>query len=198
MSRPNNKGFTLSELVVVMLMSSILIITLFVFTSSTINSFLKIQAQGLASSRLSDSSFRVSRVIRGSNYIEVANQYQITAYAYFSPQDAYTSKVSYYLNGAEDKLLADVTPMTADYPIGTLIAAQKKTVVIVDNFYKLPGFPAFKYYTSNFTELSSPVSDLQAIKNININLYTKVYQSSATDYTSSSVSVNLRNRKTNL
>jgi hypothetical protein len=183
---------------VVMLMSSILIITLFVFTSSTINSFLRIQAQGLANSKLADSSFRISRVLRSSNNIETANQFQFTAYAYFAPQDTYTSKISYYLNAGEDELLADVTPMTADYPIGTLITAQKKTVVVVDNFYKRNGFPAFKYYTSNFTELTSPVSDLQAIKNITINLYTKVYDSTASDYTSSSVSVNLRNRKTNL
>lgn len=198
MLRRNQAGFTLNELLVVMLTSSVLIIVLLSFTSTTIQNFLRLQAEGLANSKLADGSFRVSRVLRGANYIEIADTDSLTAYAYFSPQDAYTSKITYYLNGAQNKLLADVTPMTADYPIGTLITANQKTVTIIDGFYKQAGTPTFKYYTSTSLEITTPVADLQSIKNISVNLYARIFQSNNQEFASSSVSVNLRNRKTNL
>lgn len=198
MLRRNERGFTLNELIVVVLMSSILLVTLFSFTSTTINNFMRLQAEGLANSKLADGSFRVARVLRGANFIEAADTDTITAYAYFSPQDAYTSKIRYYLNGAQTQLLAEVTPMTADYPIGTLITAQQKTVVVVEGFFKRAGFPTFEYYNSTFVQLASPVADLQGIKNIKINLYAKLYASNSQEFTSSAITVNLRNRKTNL
>lgn len=198
MSRRNEQGFTLNELLVVILVSSILIITLFSFTSSTVNSFMRLQAEGLANSKLAEGSFRVARVLRGANHIETANEDTITAYAYFSPQDAYTSKIRYYLNGTQDKLMAEVIPMTADYPTGSLIVAQTKNVVIIEGFYKRSGYPTFVYYNSSYSAIASPVTDLQAIKNMTVNLYAKLYQSNNQVFTSSSVSVNLRNRKTNL
>ena len=159
---------------------------------------MQLQAEGLAQSKLADASFRVTRVLRGANYIESASDDGISAYAYFSPQDAYTSKITYFLSADQSQLLAEVTPMTADYPIGSLLPDQKKTVVVVDGFNKISGSPTFQYYTSTFSELSSPVTDLQSIKNITVNLYAKIYQSNNNDYASSKVTVNLRNRKTNL
>lgn len=198
MSRLNQKGFTLNELLIVLLISSLLITTLYVFTSNTVNSYMKMQAVGLAQSKLSDGSFRISQVLRGVNYIESASDDGITAYAYFAPQDAYTSKISYYLSADQTKLLADVTPMTADYPVGSLITANKKTVVVIDGFYKVAGSPTFTYYTSNYSQISSPVTDLQSIKNVSIKLNARIYNSSNQEYSTSSVSVNLRNRKTNL
>jgi type II secretory pathway pseudopilin PulG len=195
----NEEGFTITELLVVIIASSILISTLFIFTANTINGFMRLQAEGLAHSKLADASFRVSRVLRGANYIESASDDGFSAYAYFSPQDQYTSKIVYVLSADQKQLLAEVTPMTADYPIGTLIPAQKKTVVVVDGFRKISGTPTFRYYTSTFSELNSPVTDLQSIKNISVNLFAKIYDSSNNDeYASSSVTVNLRNRKTNL
>lgn len=199
MSRHSDEsGFTIIELLVVIISSSVLIATLFVFTSNTINGFMQLQAEGLAQSKLADASFRVTRVLRGANYIESASDDGISAYAYFSPQDAYTSKITYFLSADQSQLLAEVTPMTADYPIGSLLPDQKKTVVVVDGFNKLSGSPTFQYYTSTFSELNSPVTDLQSIKNITVNLYAKIYESNNNEYASSKVTVNLRNRKTNL
>ncbi len=196
--KDNESGLTIIELIYVMAASSILIITLYVFTSNIVNDFMKMQAKGLAQSKLTDGSFRLIQVLRGVNYIESASDDGITAYAYFAPQDAYTSKISYYLSADQRQLIAEVTPMTADYPIGTLITANTKTVVIIDGFYKIPGSPTFKYYTSTFSEISAPVSDLQSIKNISVNLYARHYESNDQLYSSSSVTTNLRNRKTNL
>ena len=191
-------GFTVTEFIVVMMVSSLLLITLFVFTSSSITSFMQLQADGLARSKLAESSLRVTKVLRGTNYIENANADSITAYAYFAPDDVYTSKIRYYLNGANNALLADVTPMTADYPIGTLLTGQTKTVTVVNKFYKISGNPTFLYYDANYNQLTSPVTDVQSIKNITTQLYIKKYDSNANDYVSTSVSVSLRNRKYNL
>jgi len=196
--RKDSRGFTVTELVIVMGIMSLLLITVYVFTSSSINSFMRLQAEGLAQSKLADGSFRVTKVIRGINYIETADADTITAYSYFAPDDQYTSKIRYYLNPSQSQLLADVTPMTADYPVGALINAQKKTVVIIDNFYKISGQPTFKYFDANYNELASPVTDLQAIKNISVRLYVKKYESNAADYVSAEVTVSLRNRKSNL
>lgn len=196
--RSNSRGFTVSELIIVMMILSGLLITLFVFSSSAINSFMRLQADGLARSKLAEGSYRITKVVRGMNYIETAAADNLVGYAYFAPDDQYTSKISYYLNGAQNKLLADVTPMTADYPIGSTIPAQKKTVTVIDNFYKIAGQPTFKYYDANFQELSAPVSDRPAIKNISTTLFVKKYESNATDYVSTEVTVNLRNRKSNL
>jgi prepilin-type N-terminal cleavage/methylation domain-containing protein len=197
-SHNKQSGFTVTELLIVMMISSFLLITLYLFTSSSVNSFMQLQADGLAHSKLADGSFRVIRVIRGMNYIESANTDTITAYSYFAPNDQYTSKIRYYLNGTQDKLLAEVTPMTADYPTGTLITAQTKTVTIIDKFYKVAGVPTFVYYDANYDELASPVTDLQSIKNISVQLQVKKYDSNANDYVSSKVTVSLRNRKSNL
>lgn len=196
--RKNQKGFTVTELVIVMMLVSFLLITVYVFTSSAINSFMQLQAEGLARSKLAEGSFRITKVVRGINYIENASDDSLTAYTYFAPDDQYTSKVRYYLNIDKTALLADVTPMTADYPIGSLLTSQIKTVKVIDNFYKITGQPTFKYYDANFDQLASPVSDLQSIKNISVQLFVKKYESSANDYVSTEVTVNLRNRKSNL
>ena len=192
------QGFTITEIMVVMAISSMLLVTVYVFTSSSITSMMRLQAEGLARSKLADGSYRVSKVLRGVNHIEQANADTITAYSYFAPDDQYTSKIRYYLNGTQNKLLADVTPMTADYPTGSLLTAQTKTVTIINNFYKVTGQPTFKYYDATFAQLTSPVSDLQSIKNISVQLYVKKYDSKATDIVSTEVTVSLRNRKSNL
>ncbi len=150
--RKDKRGLTLTELIVVMGIMSGLLVTVYVFTSSTISSFMQLQAEGLARSKLADGSFRLTKVLRGIDYIESANSDTITAYSYFAPNDQYTSKIRYYLNGPQDKLLAEVTPMTADYPIGTLLTAQTRTVTVIDNFVKLAGEPTFKYYDSVLNE----------------------------------------------
>ncbi len=196
--RSNQKGFTVTELIVVMSIMSLLLVTVYMFTSSSISSFMSLQAEGLARSALAEGSFRITKVVRGINYIEAANTDTLTAYSYFAPDDQYTSKIRYYLNPSQTKLLADVTPMTADYPVGALLTAQTKTVTVVDNFYKISGQPTFKYYDANYTELASPVADLPSIKNITVRLFVKKYESNAADYVSTEVTVSLRNRKSNL
>lgn len=196
--RNDQKGFTLPEMILVISMSSLLLVTLFIFSSTTVRNYMRMQAEGLANSKAAEGAFRISRVLRSANFVEEATDDRFTAYTYFAPQDRYTSKITYYLDNSKTKLLADVTAMTADYPGGILIADSKKTVVIIDKFLKRDGLPTFKYATANHTPITTPVTDLQAIKNISVNIYARLYENNNTKFVSSSVSVNLRNRKTNL
>jgi len=198
LSRKQQSGITIVELLVVLIASSILLTTLYVFTSNSINDFMRLQAEGLAHNKLSESSTRITKVIRGINQIEVAEADTITAYSYFAPHDTYTSKIRYYLNDNQDKLLAEVTPMTADYPIGSLITNQTRTVTVIDGFKKVPNKDTFMYYDGESNQLLSPVTEKQAIKNITLQLFVKKYESSNPDYVSTISSVNLRNRKSNL
>ena len=191
-------GITITELLVVLIASSILLTTLYVFTSNSINDFMRLQAEGLAHNKLSENSTRITKVMRGINQIEVAEADTITAYSYFAPHDLYTSKIRYYLNANQDKLLAEVTPMTANYPIGTLLTNQTRTVTIIDGFKKVPNKDTFMYYDGELTQLTSPVTEKQTIKNITVQLFVKKYKSTNPDYVSTISSVNLRNRKSNL
>lgn len=177
--------------------SSILILTLYVFTSNAVNDFMRLQSESLARSKVTDGTFRISRVIRGLNHIEYAQADTITAYSYFAPHDEFTSKIVYYLNSNEDQLLAEVTPMTADYPIGNLILDQQKTVVIIDGFSKVSGSGSdtFEYYDKDHNPLTSPVLDTSPIKNIAVNIHARKYKTNSDKYVSGKVSVNLRNKR---
>lgn len=199
MSLLNNRGLTFVELIVVIVMSSFLAIIISTFIVRTFTIFFDLQTQGLAQSKVTDASFRISKVFRGITYIENAEANTITGYTYFAPNDQYTSKITYYLNSSTNKVMAEVTPMTADYPIGSLLNGEKRTVTIIDNYYPVNGLSLFQYYNANYDALSAPVTDKQSIKNITVNLQSG-YNTNKNNgkYTSSSISVNLRNRKTNL
>lgn len=199
MSRLNKRGLTFLELLIVITMSTFLVMVIAGFIVRSFTIFMELQARGLAQSKVTDSSLRISKVFRGITYVETADDDRVTGYAYFAPNDQYTSKILYYLDTTDNKIKAEVTPMTADYPIGSLLTGQKTTVTILDNYYPISGIPVFRYYNANYSELSSPVTDIQSIKNIEVNLQTGYNLSKNNQkYASSNVSVNLRNRKTNL
>lgn len=186
------------ELIVVITVGGILVAAVVVFFNGNINQYFKLQSEGLAYSEITSNSQRIARVLRGIKNIQIAEANSITAYAYFSTQSTYTSQVKYYLSTDSRQLLADVTPMDADYPIGNLITSQKYTVVVIDNFYVQNGVSLFKYNDSVGNELSAPVSNPNVIKNITINLAVKPYNSASNKVISTELSVSLRNRKTNL
>lgn len=118
-------------------------------------------------------------------------------YSYFSPYDQYVSLIKYYPDNSGTKLLADVTRLTANPPIGTQIAGSLKTFTIIDNFYVPGGTNTFEYLNSAGGTLSLPITDLKTIKGIRINLADRP-ASTNSQIVKMSVEVGLRNRKTNL
>ena len=197
MSRRNNQsGFSIVELLVVISLIGILSTIVFASFNSSINQYFSLQREGTNFTDLAGQSNRIANVLRGLYDIEAANQNEIVVYAYFFPNDQYASKVHYYKNTANTKLYADVTPMTANPPIGTPISSKIKTYTILDNYTKVANVNLFDYLSSTGTTLPAPITDLKTIKGIRVNL--AVPAGIASKDQSVSVQVSLRNRKTNL
>lgn len=194
--KPLTAGFTLVELLITISLVAILFISFGTFFTNYLILYSKYQQDSGNFSELANESQRVASVLRGLTDITEESSNDITVYAYFSPVDTYVSQVHYYLNGTGTKLMADVTPMTANPPTGTLITAQTKTYTIISNYYQATGVNLFNYYDASDTILPTPITDEHSIIDIQVNLaepgtHTKTGQQL-------SVTVSLRNRKTNL
>lgn len=193
-----NLGFTIPELIVtISLIGVVLAMIIPVFTQAFRNYFSLEYESGQFTSIASQSQ-RIANVIRGLSDINSADANTLDIYAYFYPNDSYVSQVKYYLSGDQTKLYADVTPMTANPPTGTPITSQKKTYTIIDNFKKVSGVDLFSYSDQDNNSLSLPLTDLKAVKSISVNLAVPKQQGSNSGQQSTSLTVNLRNRKTNL
>lgn len=190
-------GFTLVELMISMTLVAIIGTTFLVFFKSSFINYLNLQGDASSLTQLDTQVMRVATVVRSLTDITSAGDDDLQIYAYFYPSDAYVSVVHYYLQttSGTTKLLADVTPMTANPPIGTPLAGQKKTYTIIDNYYQPAGGKLFVYLDSAGSSLATPISDLKTIKGVQVNLASKISNggNQAVD-----VQVNLRNRKTNL
>jgi len=199
MSRSRRQGgFTLVELLVVMVLIAIVSDVGYRFFSTTLNQYLALQQNSTVSGELALNSQRIGNVLRGSTGIVSAAANDLTVYAYFSPNDTYVSQIRYYLNNNSTQLMADITPMTANPPIGTPITAQKKTYTIIQDYFKSSSLNLFAYLDSSANALSLPIVDLNTIKSIQINLFVPINKPTPGGNQQVSLQVSLRNRKTNL
>jgi prepilin-type N-terminal cleavage/methylation domain-containing protein len=193
-----SRGFTLVELMVVMVLVGVLSVAFVTFFSTSITQYLALHQDSLAIGELSIKSQRIAKVLRGSTDIISATSTDLSVYAYFYPNDAYVSQIRYYKSADAKILYADVTPMTQNPPLGTPITAQKQTFTIINNFYNLAGVNTFEYLDSSNATLAMPISDLRTIKGIRINLAEPYSSSISQGSNPMSLVVSLRNRKTNL
>ena len=196
MSRRNESGFSLVELLVVISLIGIIVVTFASFFTNYLILYSKYQKDSLNFGEMAQQSQRISQVLRGLTDIVSESANEITVYAYFAPSDTYVSQVHYYLDGSGKKLLVDITPMTANPPNGTLLTGQTKTYTIISNFYKAPGVNLFNYYDAGGTQLTLPIADQHSILQIQVNLAEPAEH--GTKSQDLSISVSLRNRKTNL
>lgn len=189
------QGFTLVELMISMVLMSIIFLTFLVFFKSALFDYVDLQADATNLTELSSEDMRVASVVRGLTQISSASANDLSIYAYFFPTDTYVSLVHYYLqqNNGATQLMADVTPMSANPPIGTPLTAQEKTYTVMDNFYEPSGGSVFTYLDATGNTLSLPISDLETIKGIQINLATPL---SDGGIQALPVQVSLRNLKT--
>jgi len=189
-------GFTLVELLVVISIVAVIFVSFASFFTNYLILYDHYQADGTSFTELSQQSQRVAQVLRGLTDIISESSSSIDIYAYFSPADTYVSQVNYYLNSTNTELLATVTPMTANPPIGTPIPAKAVTYTIIDNYYKASGVNLFNYYDVSDSLLTLPISDEHSIQEIQINLAEPASHNASGQ--TFSVTVSLRNRKTNL
>lgn len=189
-------GFSLVELLVVISLIGIIFATFSSFFTNYLILYSKYQQDSMNFTEMAQQSQRIAQVLRGLTDIVSESSNDITVYAYFSPVDTYVSQVHYYLDGSGKKLMVDVTPMTANPPIGTLITNKMKTYTIITNYYQAPGVNLFDYYDASGSLLTLPISDEHSILQIGINLAEPASHSSKGQ--TLGITVSLRNRKTNL
>lgn len=190
------QGFTIVELLIVMVLAGILSTTMYGFYGSSFSQYFTLQQEGTNFTELATQTNRVGNVLRGLYDVVSATNSDLVIYAYFSPTDSYTSLVHYYKNGAGTTLYADVTHMTANPPIGTTIASTISTYNIISNYKTVSGVNLFDYLDASGAVLAMPITDLHTIKGIRVNLAVPGATSNASQ--KMSLDVSLRNRKTNL
>jgi hypothetical protein len=156
----------------------------------------KYQTDASNFTELATQSQRIADVLRGVTDIVSESANDLTVYAYFSPADTYVSLTHYYLNAAGTAVMVDVTPMTANPPIGTPITGQTKTYTIISNYFQPPGGNLFTYYDASGTAMGLPISDEHSIIEIQVSLAEP--GSHTQNGQTLSTTVSLRNRKTNL
>lgn len=193
----NQQGFTLVELLISITLIAVIGTTFLVFFKSDLIGYLNLQSDATGLTQLDTQAARVANVVRGLTNITSADANDLVIYSYFYPSDTYVSQVHYYFQttGSNKQLLADVTPMSANPPTGTLLTNKKRTYTVIDNFYQPNGSSLFTYLGASGSALSLPITDLQTIKSIQVNLATKT---SNGGNQAINLQVSLRNRKTNL
>ncbi|MFZ1483785.1 MAG: hypothetical protein WAS36_02135 [Candidatus Saccharimonadales bacterium] len=192
-----SKGFTTVELMVTIILVGILSTMFIVAFKSSIFNLLNLQTDATASLTLNSQVNRISTVLRGATDITSADNNELVLYSYFYPSDQYVSLLRYYTatTGGTLQVKADLTPMTANPPIGTPLTAQKRTFVIIDNYYQPGSTPLFQYLDIGGNTIATPVADLKMIKSVRVQLAAKGSSGSNQKMT---LEVSLRNRKTNL
>ena len=191
----NQSGFTLIELLIVLVLTLIISVAFYTFFKTNLFTYLDLQKDASGFTDLAWQSQRVANVVRGLTDIQSAGDNDLVIYSYFFPSDTYVSKVHYYLSPTGTTLYADVTPMTANPPIGTPITADLKTYTVISSFEQTTGQNLFNYLDASGTTLGLPISDLHTVKGIRVNLGTA---STGQANQAMTLSVSLRNRKTNL
>jgi hypothetical protein len=182
----------------VILVSSLIGIVVFGVANNTFNQYFSLQKDSVQFGDLALQSQKIAGVLRGISNIDSVDNNDLNVYAYFSPNDTFVSLVHYYLNTPKTTLYADVTHMTANPPNGSLITSSKLTYTIVDNFYYSASVNTFEYLDASGTNLSLPISDLNIIKGIRVNLAVPSSGPISNSHSTITTMVSLRNRKTNL
>lgn len=92
-SKNDQGGFTLVELLVVISLGIIMFTSFGIFFNGYLKLYTAYQADASNFTDLASQSQRISNVVRGIVDIVDPQSNQLTAYAYFSPGDTYTSLV---------------------------------------------------------------------------------------------------------
>jgi prepilin-type N-terminal cleavage/methylation domain-containing protein len=196
LKRTRRQGFTLIEVLVVLVLAGLMGAMFYTFFRTNLNTYFSLQKDASGFTDLASQSQRVGNVLRGLTDIVSAGANDIVVYAYFYPSDTYVSLVHYYLSGDGKILYVDVTPMTANPPIGTPVTASKKTYTIIINFNQTAGLSLFTYLDASGNTLSLPITDLKTVKGIRVNMAVASTQPGVNQ--AMSLQVSLRNRKINL
>ena len=192
--RKNKNGFTIVELLVVIVVSSLLMAVLSNFFINSYQAYLNLHENALRSSEVSSALQRIAKVVRGSNTILEANPDSFTAYAYFTPRDTTLSKIHYFYDNASKSIMAGVTPATGSPPTYTYSPANEKTFKVIGS---VNNNTIFEYLNDSWENTTFSASELKDIKGVRLTISTNQLDDNRAPIVVDTA-VSLRNRKTNL
>lgn len=187
-------GYSLIELLVVIVLMIVVTIPLVTFTIKGMSSYQFLQDQSNTSEELSTLSERVAKVVRGTTKVVTAQSNTLTIYGYFSPQDTVVKQIRYFING--NNLEIGVTPPSGTAPNYTYNPANE-VVSIVRVDLSMGATPMFTYYDDSGTALPNGFANGQ-IKEIGIYVAANPDTNRVSVPLSVTTRVTLRNFKTNL
>jgi prepilin-type N-terminal cleavage/methylation domain-containing protein len=190
----NQHGYSLIELLVVIVITSAIAVPLTTFMINGMSSFTFIQAQSDTSLELGTLADRITKVVRGATSVDTAQSNTLIIYGYFSPQDTVIKKIRYFVNGTN--LNIGVTPPTGTAPSYTYDAANEAiTTTRID--LVMGSNPLFTYYDDVGNPLTGAFQVSQ-IKQIGLYIAANPNAKQVSVPISLSTKVTLRNLKVNL
>lgn len=193
--RNRQAGFSLLELLVVIVITTAIALPLSTFIIKGLTSYFFLEAQSNTSIELEILSDRITRVIRGAISVDTSQPNTLIVYGYFSPADTTIKKIRYFINGTTINI--GVTPPTGTAPSYTYLAANE-VITTPRTDLTMGANPLFTYYddagnllTGSFTPGQVKVVGVYLAANPNTKLV-------AGAPIAMSTKVTLRNLKTNL
>lgn len=182
------------ELIIVLGLISIISITTVLFFNDTLRNLWRMQSRAIVINQQVLVMQRMSQVIRSGTRIDDASPMSLTIYAYFSPQDAQLSKVTYRYESTTKRLLADKIPASGSPPSYTYNPAHKKTIVLLDRHNQIGDI--FSYYDANGSSGNFSGDATKDIKSVQFHIKDN-YNGKSAEAIEVETKVILRNRKVN-
>lgn len=194
MSPRNQHGYTIIELLVVIMIIGLISVPLTNFVLGGMRSYNFLEAQSNTSVELNILAGRVTKVVRGATTVDTAQANTLIVYGYFSPQDTVIKKIRYFIDGTN--LNIGVTPPSGTAPNYTYNPASEKiTTTRVD--LTMGTNPLFTYYDDVGNKLTGSFQTSQ-IKQIGLYIAANPSAKQVPVPISLSTKVTLRNLKVNL
>lgn len=131
MSQTKSRGFTLVELLTVMVILGLISGLIYGFYNGVIGNFLRLQTVSFLVAEETRTIARMSKVLRGTTKIEDASTNTVTVLTYFSPTDTKLSKVTYLYNPTAKQLTVSRILASGVAPNYTYKEADRKTIVLL-------------------------------------------------------------------
>ncbi|MFI5240161.1 MAG: type II secretion system protein J [Candidatus Saccharimonadia bacterium] len=187
-------GYTLLELIIVVVITSMLTLVLGTFLVNSLNTFQYATAQTNSANDVLGILDRVGKVVRGATKVVSTGTSSLTIYGYFSPRDSVPDQITYAVSGTTFQS-TDI-PASGTGPNYTYNAANGTTKTLTSNL-AVGSTPIFTYYDDLGNQLTGSFTTGQ-VKQIGIYIAVNPQPARVPIAIGNQIRVSLRNMKTNL
>ena len=190
----NQNGFTLLELLMVVVITSMMIVAIGTFSVNIINNYQYSEAQVGSSNDILNIMDRMTKVVRGTTKLVTTGSTSLTFYGYFSPRDSVPDLITYSVSATS--LQSSDTVATGTGPNYTYDTSGAVVRTLATNL-AVGSTPIFTYYDDLGNLLTGAFSASQ-VKQIGIYVAVNPHPARVPIAISNQTRVTLRNMKTNL